>query len=119
MSRFQTLIDRSFDATFLPDDYISTFAEAEKNRKVLIYRMQRDLHDVALDLGQTTAQADEKIDDLFGTFGGDWSIYILTGTLEITNSIENDATLAWLDTEYPVSSGVTIRTRLINRLNNG
>lgn len=117
MTRYADLISQS--ATEPPEDYIASFVSAEMKRRYTIYRTQRDLYNAATDLGQTTTQADDKIDDLFGTFGGEWSIYIFTGALAITDAILNDTTLPWLDTEYPIGSGVTIRTRLINRLNNG
>lgn len=86
----------------------------EDVRRTIVHKIQQDLHTLALQLGQTEDQASSKIDTLFATFSGDWSLYILTGSPAIKTSIQNDATIPWLDTDV---SGQTIRQRLLNRLN--
>jgi hypothetical protein len=112
---------RPFEANtgFLRADVVAWAEGSARGRKELVWLMQHDLFNVAIDLGQTDQQAIAKVDDLFSAFAAEWSIYALTGSEAIVAAIENDATLPWLDTEYPSASGVTIRTRLINRLNNG
>ena len=85
----------------------------EYSRRHLVLQTTKDLYDAAIALGQTDVQAEAKIDDLFATYAAEWSIYILVGNPTIITSIQNDATLPWLDTDV---QGLTIRQRLINRL---
>lgn len=96
-----------------PDAWQYLAEDEERERKVTVWRVQRDLHAAALNLGQTDAQATAKIDLLFSTFAGEWSLYVLTGAPAITTAIQNDITLTWLNTGV---GGQTIRQRLINRL---
>ena len=100
----------------LQEDNILNFAFFEAIRKDIIWKIQSDLAEAGLDLGQTQNQVNNKIDQLFSTFGGDWAVYALTGATAIVDSIQNDTTIAWLDTVYPPGSGVTFRDRIINRL---
>jgi hypothetical protein len=79
----------------------------------VLQQLQVDLYAAATSLGQTDAQAKQKIDDLFSAYPGEWSIYALVGASAIVTAIQNDATLPWLDT---LVGGLTIRQRLINRL---
>jgi hypothetical protein len=113
MARFKTLVDHSHPA--IPEDYIASFRGAEEQRRLTVYRLQKDLYDAALTLGQTPAQADDKIDTLFSTFASEWSIYILAGATAIVTAITDDITIPWLDTDV---AGTTIRLRLTNRLSN-
>lgn len=85
----------------------------EARRKFTVFGIQQDLHAAAIALGQTEEQAETKIDLLFSTFAAEWSLYMLTGSPAIITSIQNDATIGWLDTDV---AGVSIRQRLINRL---
>lgn len=113
MSRFRTLINQSFPDEVIPDDWMATFRGAEATRKTLVFKIQHDIVVAAETLGQTDAQADAKVDTLFSTFASEWSIYILTGATAIITAIQNDASIAWLDTDV---AGTSIRQRLINRL---
>ena len=85
----------------------------EEARKEAVWIIQRDLFKLAKDLGQTNQQAITKVDQLFSTFAAEWAIFVLTGSDSINDAIQNDATIAWLDTDV---SGQTIRQRLLNRL---
>jgi hypothetical protein len=111
MSRFQKLLDATLQD--IEEDYLQSFLAAEVQRRLAVYRLQKDLHDAALTLGQTTVQADTKIDTLFSTFAAEWAIYVLTGSPSIITAITDDVTIPWLDTDV---GGTTIRQRLINRL---
>jgi hypothetical protein len=96
-----------------PGEWAADQEEAERARKAILWRVQRDLYNAAVTLGQTDAQATAKIDALFSTFAGEWSLYILTGSPAIITAIQNDATIPWLNTQV---DGQTIRQRLIARL---
>jgi hypothetical protein len=98
---------------FTPGEWEVDQEEYERQRKVVVWKVQRDLYILAINLGQTDAQALAKLDALFSTFAGEWSLYILVGSPAIITAIQNDATLAWLNT---LVSGVSIRQRLINRI---
>lgn len=94
----------------------STMEHEFHDRQDRVWKVTYDMIDAADSLGQTTEQAENKVDQLFSTFAAEWSIYILAGATTIITALENDTTIPWLDTEYPTGSGITIRTRLINRL---
>lgn len=94
------------------DNYID-LEVADYTRRHLVLKTIKDLFDAAIQSGQTDVQAEAKIDELFTTYAAEWSIYILAGVPAIITSIQNDATMPWLDTDV---AGVTIRQRLINRL---
>lgn len=94
-------------------DFEADMFEAEHERKRVVYNVQKDLYSLALDLGQTDAQAREKIDGLFAAFASEWALYVLTGSPAINAAIANDAALSWLNLD---ANGQTIRQRLINRL---
>jgi hypothetical protein len=111
MARFRTWIDQSF--ADIADDYVVAFLDQERLRKGIIAKIQYDLFNAALGLGQTEAQAVAKIDALFAAYSGDWALYILTGSPAVSTSIQNDATLPWLST---LVAGVSIRQRILNRL---
>jgi hypothetical protein len=84
-----------------------------KERLSTITTIQGDLIKFALGEGFTAAQVRGALEDLFRTFVADWTLYLLVGADDIATSIQNDATLGWLDIDV---SGTPIRQRLINRL---
>ena len=94
----------------------SALSARHHKRQAVVQQAQLDLYDAALDLGQTTAQAIAKIDDLFATFASEWFLWLLDEHPSLVTAIQNDATIPWLDTEYPPASGVDLRQRIINRL---
>jgi hypothetical protein len=96
-----------------PTDYINTMRGETRNRQTLVFRLVKDLYDAALSLGQTPAQANAKINDLFNAYPGEWATYVIIGADGLISALQNDATLPWLDA---VVAGVSIRQRLINRL---
>jgi hypothetical protein len=96
-----------------PGEWAIDQEQNERERKITLWRTQRDLYTAAVALGQTDAQAEAKIDALLSTFAGEWSLYILTGSTAIVTAIQNDATLPWLNTQV---AGKTIRERLVSRL---
>lgn len=95
------------------EDFVDWILHEELKRKYIVWKVQNDLAKAAAGLGQNPTQIETKIDALFSTFAAEWAIYVLTGSPSIITSIQNDVTLAWLDTDI---SGTTIRQRLINRL---
>lgn len=114
MARFDDWVNQAYGAE---RGYLEQLEIAYDARRKLIYQAQHDLALAAADLGQTEGQIGSKMDELFSTYGAEWSVYILTGATAIITAIQNDVSIAWLDTVYPAGSGVTLRTRLINRLN--
>lgn len=108
--RFLDWINQTFILDF---DYLENLRERELSRRVIVWKIQNDLATLAVSLGQSNAQIENKVDALFSTFAAEWSIYIFTGASAIIDAIQNDATLPWLDT---LASGLTIRQHLINRL---
>lgn len=106
-----------FDKRFSDDrDYLAVLRYLQEERQEVVWNVQHDLAIAAANLGQSRSQIESKIDDLFSTFGAEWSVFILAGATSIVDAITNDTTLSWLDVVYPQGSGVTIRTRLLNRL---
>jgi hypothetical protein len=93
--------------------------EARENlRKFWARKLFRDLVSFGGEQGYTDNQIDGAIDQLVSTFAAEWSIWILIGHDALITAIQNDATIGWLNTEFPSGSGVTVRTRLVNRLSN-
>jgi hypothetical protein len=104
------------DAGGTLDDYVVVLRRQEGDRRNTVWKIQHDLAFAAADLGQTGTQIESKMDELFSTFGEEWAIYVIAGAIVIIDAITNDTTLPWLDTIYPSGSGITFRTRIINRL---
>jgi hypothetical protein len=80
----------------------------------------RVVDDIIVDLvrfgasqGYTANQLRNAIGDLFSLSLEQWCGYVLFAAQDIITTVENDATLPWLDLD---ASGQTIRQRLINRL---
>ena len=92
---------------------VTQILQARQEREAIVSELIRDLTVAAEGLGQTAAQVDAKLDALFLTFGNEWDTFERTGSTAIITTIQNDATLLWLDTDV---AGTTIRQRLINRL---
>ena len=96
------------------NDYTAAeFQLGQDTRSALVQQLQEDLVQSARNIGQTDEQIDTRLDELFGTFSGDWSLFILTGSDVIATSIQNDTTLNWLDLSVGAK---TVRERLIERL---
>lgn len=86
---------------------------SQSDRNVVVRKLVNDLYSAGRTLGLTKAQALGYVNELFNAFPGEWAVYVIVGADGIITSIQNDATLPWLDTDV---AGVTIRQRLINRL---
>lgn len=112
MARFTDWLAASYGG----EDYLVQFAYEEFLRRRVYWKIQRDLAVAGQDLGANQSTIETQIDALLTTFADQWFLYLFTGnTTQITTAITNDATLPWLDTEYPVGTGVDIRTRILNR----
>jgi len=97
-------------------DYMSHLMDLETARRETVWMIQDYLVHAAIDNGATAIVAGERVDELFGTYGGSWSVYVLTGANQIVTDIDTDTGIGWLDTEYPAGGGKTIRERVINQL---
>ena len=95
------------------EDYVNEFFARELERKRVVFKIQYNLYQLATSLGQTPAQARNKIDELFSTFAAEWSLYVITGSPAINTAVSNDATIAWLDVDV---QGTSLRQRILNRL---
>lgn len=100
----------------LPEDYLDVIRHQERLRRETVWLIQDYLVNAAIDNGATAIVAGERVDELFGAYGGSWSIYVLTGANQIVTDIDTDTGILWLDFEYPNGGGKTIRERLINQL---
>lgn len=100
----------------LPSEYLGELRDQEQERRVTVWTIQDYLVHAAIDSGATAIVAGERVDELFGTYGGSWSVYVLTGANQIVTDIDTDTGIGWLDTEYPAGGGKTVRERVINQL---
>lgn len=100
-------------ALILEDDGIEELVVGHRERFERLQRILVDLHRFGINQGYTTNQINTALENLFETFATSWLLYVLIGSPKITDDIQNDATLGWLDTDV---SGTTLRQRLINRL---
>jgi len=87
-----------------------------ESRRQIVTTLQADLINYGLTLGLTPAQIEEKIDDLFSAFAAEWFLYLLIGSESLATAITNDVALGWLNTEAPPASGISLRTRITDRL---
>lgn len=101
-----------------PDEvhYVDHLMQLEISRKKTVWKIQDYLLNAAIDSGADAILAGERVDELFGTYGGSWSVYVLTGANQIVTDIDTDTGIGWLDTEYPSGGGKTIRERVITQL---
>ena len=107
-------LNKYFDGNSRSDqELVSDLVDQEWARKIVVATITRDLAVFAVTSGQTRAQTSAKIEQLFSTFAGEWSLYILAGSDALKTALANDVTIAWLDTDV---NGTPLRTRLINRL---
>lgn len=97
-------------------DYIDILIAAQEERRLVIWTIQDYLVHAAIDNGADAIVAGQRVDELFGTYGGSWSVYVLTGANQIVTDIDTDTGIGWLDTEYPAGGGKTVRERVINQL---
>lgn len=97
-------------------DRLGELRQQERVRRNIVHEIIDDLIFAAQDLGAGEGIAQQRLNDLFTSFATDWTNYIIVADDTIITTIQNDATLGWLDTEYPPSSGTTIRERIIARL---
>ena len=98
------------------DDYIGEIRAQETLRRETVWMIQDYLVHAAIDNGATAIVAGERVDELFGTYGGSWAIYVLTGANQIVTDIDTDTGIGWLDTEYPPLGGKTVRERVISQI---
>lgn len=97
-------------------DYTDVLRTAEDERRLTVWKIQNYLGHAAVDNGATAIVAGERVDELFGTYGGSWAIYVLTGANQIVTDIDTDTGIGWLDTEYPPLGGKTVRERVISQI---
>jgi hypothetical protein len=111
--RFDNWINNQYE---FDRDYVEDLQRSEATRKETVWTIQNYLGHAAIDNGATALVAGERVDELFGTYGGSWSIYVLTGANQIVTDVDTDTGIGWLDTEYPSGGGKTIRERVITQL---
>jgi hypothetical protein len=100
----------------LTSEYVGDLRDREQERRLTVWTIQDYLVHAAIDNGATAIVAGERVDELFGAYGGSWTIYVLTGANQIVTDIDTDTGIGWLDTEYPSGGGKTIRERVITQL---
>jgi len=113
MARFTPWEDGAFSTEA---DYLGNLEYQNRVRRETVWKIQDYLVHAAIDNGATAIVAGERVDELFGAYGGSWSVYVLTGANQIVTDIDTDTGIGWLDTEYPAGGGKTIRERVINQL---
>lgn len=113
MARFDLWAAGAYSLTA---EYMSELSTQEQERRLTVWTIQDYLVHAAIDNGADAIVAGERVDELFGTYGGSWSIYVLTGANQIVTDIDTDTGIGWLDTEYPSGGGKTIRERVITQL---
>lgn len=104
----------ALDNVNLDDDTVGGIFQESRTRRL------RVIDDIVVDLtrfgntqGYTPAQLRNAIADLFALSLEQWCGYVLFAAQDIITTVQNDATLPWLDLD---ASGQTIRQRLINQL---
>jgi hypothetical protein len=112
MARFTNWIGSNFQQ----NDYVDILFVAERERRLTVWKIQDYLVHAAIDNGANAIVAGQRVDELFGTYGGSWSVYVLTGANQIVTDIDTDTGIGWLDTEYPAGGGKTVRERVITQL---
>lgn len=113
MSRFTEWEEQSLGAEI---HYVDQVSAQASTRRQTVWLIQNYLVNAAIYNGATAIVAGQRVDELFGTYGGSWSVYVLTGANQIVTDIDTDTGIGWLDTEYPAGGGKTVRERVINQL---
>lgn len=114
MARYTPWTESAFGLEF---DALQHLQAQRGLREQTVWSIQNYLANAAIDNGAAAIVAGERVDELFGTYGGSWSIYVLTGANQIVTDIDTDTGIGWLDTEYPAGGGKTVRERVITQLN--
>lgn len=89
------------------------FRENFLNRVRVVDDIIVDLTRFGASQGYTANQLRNAIGNLFSLSLEQWCGYVLFAAQDIITTIENDATLPWLNID---ASGQTVRQRLVNRL---
>lgn len=86
-----------------------------RERTALVEQTKAQLMSLSDEFGQTPQQARSKLTDFCQTFRSEIWLWEQIYSNDLWQAIEADATIGWLDIEYPVGSGTTIRERLVAR----
>ena len=96
-----------------PDDQDVVGALPSDRRTAIIEDIYTDLLAFGEAQGYNASTLTGAIENLFRTFATEFYTYTLIGSRDLAAAIDNNVTLAWLNTD---AGGKTIRERIVSRL---